>query len=71
MLKGSETSSQGAVGFELRGTDFFLPILNVLCSTFMSDAARLWNKAPDAIKNSTSLFQAKINIRTYVSTLPI
>ena len=27
MLKVSETSSQGAVGFELRGTDFFLPIL--------------------------------------------
>ena len=27
MLKVSKTSSQGAVGFELRGTDFFLPIL--------------------------------------------
>ena len=27
MLKVSETSGQGAVGFELRGTDFFLPIL--------------------------------------------
>ena len=27
MLKVSETSSQGAVGFELRSTDFFLPII--------------------------------------------
>ena len=27
MLKVSETSSQGAVGFELRGTDYFLPRL--------------------------------------------
>ena len=27
MLKMNETSSQGAVGFELRGTDSFLPIL--------------------------------------------
>ena len=27
MLKVSETSSQGAVGFELRGTDYFLPKL--------------------------------------------
>ena len=44
---------------------------NVLCSTFISDAARLWNLAPDAIKNSPSVFQAKKNIRSYVSTLPI
>ena len=27
MLKVSKTSSQGAVGFELRGTDYFLPRL--------------------------------------------
>ena len=27
MVKMNETSSQGAVGFELRGTDSFLPIL--------------------------------------------
>ena len=27
MLIVSKTSSQGAVGFELRGTDFFLPTL--------------------------------------------
>ena len=27
ILKVSETSSQGVVGFERRGTDFFLPIL--------------------------------------------
>ena len=27
MLEVSETSSQGAVGFELRGTDYFLPRL--------------------------------------------
>ena len=38
---------------------------NVLCSTFMSDAAHLWNKAPESIKASTTLYQAKKNIRTY------
>ena len=27
MLKVRETSSQGVVGLELRGTDFFLPTL--------------------------------------------
>ena len=46
-------------------------LTNTLCSTFMSDAARLWNRAPDDIKNCISLFAAKNHIRTYVSTLPI
>ena len=44
---------------------------NVLRSTFMSDAACLWNKAPESIKTSKTLYQAKKNIRTYVSTSPI
>ena len=30
MLKVSDTSSQGAVGFELRGTDYFLSRLYAL-----------------------------------------
>ena len=37
MLKVSKTSSQGAMGFELRGNDLFLPILydlNKCCNDF-------------------------------------
>ena len=42
-----------------------------LQSTFYSDAARLWNKAPDAIKNSKTLFGAKKEIKKIILTLPI
>ena len=43
----------------------------VMTSTFISDTARLWNKAPDIIKKSDILFSAKKNIRKFDSTLPI
>ena len=33
--------------------------------------ARLWNKATDAIKNSESLYLAKINIKKFAVTQPI
>ena len=42
-----------------------------LQSTFYSDAARVWNKAPDAIKNSKTLHSAKSEIRKFIITLPI
>ena len=32
---------------------------NKLQATFYSDAASIWNKAPDAIKNSKTLYSAK------------
>ena len=42
-----------------------------LQSTFYSDAANMWNKAPDAIKNSKTLHSAKRDIKKYILTLPI
>ena len=42
-----------------------------LQATFYSDAARLWNKAPDPIKNSKTLYGAKKEIKKFVLTLPI
>ena len=43
----------------------------ILMTTFISDAARLWNLAPKLIKNSTSLYLAKRNIKEFSLTLPI
>ena len=42
-----------------------------LQSTFYSDAANLWNKAPDAIKKSLTIYSAKSEIKKYILTLPI
>ena len=43
----------------------------IITSTFVSDAARLWNSAPDSVKSSTSLHMAKKNIKEFSLTLPI
>ena len=40
-------------------------------ATFYSDAASLWNKAPEAIKESKSLLMVKKEIKKNVLTLPI
>ena len=42
-----------------------------LQSTFYSDAASLWNKAPDSIKNAKSLFTVKKEIKKFILYLPI
>ena len=44
---------------------------NLSLNTYQNDAARLWNKATDNIKNCTSLTSAKKLIKIFVSTLPI
>ena len=38
--------------------------------TCISDAIRLWNAAPDLIKDCTSAGQAKAAIKTFVKSLP-
>ena len=43
----------------------------VKCASFITDAAKLWNSAPIAIKTSSSLHMAKSNIKQYVSQLPV
>ena len=40
-------------------------------NTFNNDAKKLWNKAPEDIKNAKSLSSAKKAIKKYVTTLPI
>ena len=42
----------------------------ILTSTFVSDAAKLWNKAPDSIKQCESLNAVKKQIKMYTETLP-
>ena len=40
-------------------------------STLYSDAANVWNKAPDTIKNARTLLSAKREIKKFIITLPI
>ena len=37
----------------------------------IGDATRLWNKAPQVIKDAKSLFSAKTKIKCFASSLPI
>ena len=40
-------------------------------ASFYSDSTRLWNNAPDSMKNCKSLICAKKEIKKFVFTLPI
>ena len=44
---------------------------NRLRSTAIADAITIWNKAPPAIQESKTIYQAKKAIKTYVNSLPI
>ena len=39
--------------------------------SFIRDAAKLWNKAPIAVKAATTIFSAKKEIKKFASSLPI
>ena len=39
--------------------------------TFINEAAKIWNEAPNAVNDCTSLHQAKNQIKIFVKTLPI
>ena len=43
----------------------------ILTSTYINDAAKLWNIAPDNIKHSDSIYSAKKNIKNFIRGLPI
>ena len=45
--------------------------LNIVKSTFSSDAAKAWNRAPDNIKQCTTLLSAKKENKTCVKFLPV
>ena len=44
---------------------------NLIVNSFIGDATRLWNKAPEVIKMAQSLMTAKTEIKKFVLTLPI
>ena len=44
---------------------------NAMQSTSTSDAIRTWNLAPDILKDSKTIYQAKSQIKSFVATLPI
>ena len=44
---------------------------NLIERTCVSDAIKLWNQAPDNLKNCESLYQLKKLTRSYVKTLPV
>ena len=40
-------------------------------ATFISDAAWVWNRALDSIKNCKSFYKVKVEIKKFIGTLPI
>ena len=44
---------------------------NVMKHSFVGDSARLWNRAPTCIKMAKKISSAKLEIRKYVTTLPV
>ena len=44
---------------------------NIVHSTFLSDASRVWNKCPNNIKECDTIWKAKKAIKSFVVTLPI
>ena len=52
--------------------DLVLQGKNELCTTsFLQDSARIWNNAPNDIKDCNSIYKAKKNIKKLVHTLPL
>ena len=62
-------------GTTTRGDSVGRPIeigkTNLTQKTCVSDSIHLWNKAPKSITDSESLYQAKKEIRIFLSSLPI
>ena len=44
---------------------------SISSKTFQNDAARIWNKCPQKIKECTSKYTVKRSIKEYVMSLPI
>ena len=45
-------------------------LTNASSRTFLYDAIHIWNKAPVAIKNYTTIYSAKKAIKSFVVSLP-
>ena len=44
---------------------------NIMRQSFVGDSARLWNRAPTGIKNAKTISGAKLEIKKYVTSLPL
>ena len=40
-------------------------------STFLSDASRIWNKCPESVKTCSTIWSAKKAIKMFAVTLPV
>ena len=58
-------------GRETRGVNTGKLIEPKILNTCIGNATRLWNKAPNAIKNSKSISVAKKEIKAFCQTLPV
>ena len=43
----------------------------IITSTFVNDAAKVWNNAPESIKSCVTIQSVKKQIKQYTATLPI
>ena len=71
MLKVSETSSQGEVGFELKRHWLLSTNSATVQNTSTSDAIKIWNQAPTSVTECKTLHQVKTAIKAYCKSLPI
>ena len=60
-INGTFTRSATAEKFKINGTP----------NTFIGDATRLWNIAPDSVTNAKSIQTAKKSVKMYCRTFPI
>ena len=71
LIKKESNSENMSTRSTTRG-DLVLKGKNEMCnSSFILDASKNWNNAPNSIKDSNSIYKAKIEIKKYVSTLPL
>ena len=68
-VKNEETARRQAQNLALHV--FYAHGGKILTSTFINDAAKIWNNAPECIKLSKTVYSAKKNIKMYTATLPI
>ena len=71
LLKSKENRSDREVRMGTRRQFEESAKMRVSKASFTYDAAKLWNQAPQTIKDSKSLISAKKAIKNYCKSLPI
>ena len=67
-MEKRKTQPNGRTTRGVTNQDFIMPNTP---NTFIGDATRMWNKAPESIQKVASTGIAKKAIKTFCSTLPI